>query len=58
MLKIVTVFSDIGALEQAIKRLGIDYKIVFTCDNGARAIDIDYDLEMKKIIQLNVEWNF
>jgi len=52
MLKIATVFSGIGAPEQALKRLGIDYKIVFACDNGERAIDIDYDLEMKKVQSL------
>lgn len=28
MLKIATVFSGIDAPEQALKRLGIDYKIV------------------------------
>ena len=34
MLKIATVFSGIGAIEHALERLGIDYKIEFACDNG------------------------
>lgn len=36
MLKIATVFSGIGAPEEAIKQLGIEHKIVFACDNGER----------------------
>ncbi|MGL5982360.1 MAG: hypothetical protein ACRCZR_03445, partial [Cetobacterium sp.] len=34
MLKIATIFSGIGAIEQAANRLEIDHKIVFACDNG------------------------
>lgn len=33
-MKLATVFSGIGAIEQALHRMGIDYKIVFACDNG------------------------
>lgn len=33
-MKLATVFSGIGAIEQALRRLGIDYEIVFACDNG------------------------
>lgn len=32
-LKIATVFSGIGAPEQALDKMGIDYDIVFACDN-------------------------
>lgn len=32
-LKIATVFSGIGAPEQALNKLNIDYDIVFACDN-------------------------
>ena len=52
MLNVATVFSGIGAPEQALKRLGVDYRIVFECDNGERAIDIDCDLEIKKVKSL------
>lgn len=38
-LKIATVFSGIGAAEQALKQLGIPHKIVFACDNGERYLD-------------------
>lgn len=34
MLRIGTVFSGIGAIEHAIKRMAIPHKIVFACDNG------------------------
>ena len=34
MLKVGTVFSGIGAVEHALERMGIDFKIEFACDNG------------------------
>ena len=40
-IKLATVFSGIGSIEFALKRMGIDYEIVFACDNGER--DIVYD---------------
>lgn len=43
MLKVATVFSGIGAIEHAIKRMDIEHKIVFACDNG------DVDILSKKI---------
>ena len=33
-MKLATVFSGIGAIEQALHRMGIDYEMVFACDNG------------------------
>lgn len=33
-MKLATVFSGIGAIEQALHRMGIDYEIIFACDNG------------------------
>lgn len=47
MLKIGTVFSGIGAIEHALKRMAIPHKIVFACDNG----DVDI---FKKKIEYNV----
>ena len=35
-IKIATVFSGIGAAEQALKQMGIPHEIVFACDNGER----------------------
>ncbi len=36
MIRIATVFSGIGAPEEALKQLNIDHEIVFACDNGER----------------------
>ena len=36
MFRIATVFSGIGAAEQALIQTGIDHEIVFACDNGER----------------------
>lgn len=43
MLKLATVFSGIGAIEHALKRMGIEHEIVFASDNG------DVDIFKKKI---------
>lgn len=43
MLKIATVFSGIGAVEQALKQMHIAHKIVFACDNGERYLDKSYN---------------
>ena len=52
-LRVATVFSGIGAPEQALKRMGIDYEIEFACDNGERLIDIDYEKEFSKVKSLS-----
>lgn len=49
MLKLATVFSGIGAIEFALKRLNIDYEVVFACDNGERDVDIDRVNEFERI---------
>lgn len=49
MLKVATVFSGIGAVEFALKRMGVPHEIVFACDNGERNVQIDYDRE-KRIV--------
>lgn len=43
MIRLATVFSGIGAIEHALDRMGIEYKIIFACDNG------DVDILSKKI---------
>lgn len=58
MLKIATIFSGIGAVEQAALRLNIDHKIVFACDNGGVNLykkSRPYNLEEinKKLIEIN-----
>ena len=55
MIRIATVFSGIGAAEQALQQLGVEHEIVFACDNGdidifSKKIDVDMD-------QINNELN-
>ncbi len=55
MIRLATVFSGIGAVEQALKQMNIDYKIVFACDNGERYLDIDKEEIEKEIEGLSEE---
>lgn len=54
-MKLATVFSGIGAIEQALHRMGIDYEIVFACDNGdvelnlLEGIDLEEYTRLKKL---------
>ena len=41
-LKIATVFSGIGAIEQALMKLKLNFKICFACDNGERELPYSY----------------
>ena len=34
MIRLATVFSGIGSIEWALKRMNIKHEIVFACDNG------------------------
>lgn len=53
-LRLATVFSGIGAIEFALKRLHIDYSVEFACDNGEILLDdLDSDAELKKIKTMN-----
>ena len=45
MIKLATIFSGIGSIEQALIRLGIDYNIAFACDNG----DVELNLLEDKL---------
>lgn len=49
MIKLGTVFSGIGAVEQALLRLNMDYEIEFACDNGDIEISVDADKELNYI---------
>lgn len=49
MIKLATVFSGIGAIEQAFIQKELESEIVFACDNGDINIGIDYKKEMSKI---------
>lgn len=43
MIRLATVFSGIGAPEEALKQLDIDFEIVFACDNGERELEKSYE---------------
>ena len=43
MIRVATVFSGIGAPEEALKQLGKDFEIVFACDNGERELKKTYE---------------
>ncbi|MBO7594594.1 MAG: DNA (cytosine-5-)-methyltransferase [Salinivirgaceae bacterium] len=50
-----TIFSGIGSIEQALKRLGIEYEIVFACDNGdveLNMLDGEELKEYKRLVKL------
>lgn len=53
MIRLATLFSGIGAVEQALIRMGKEYEIVFACDNGDIEIDIDVESTKKYIFGLN-----
>ena len=52
MLRLGTIFSGIGAIEQALLRLNVKHEIVFACDNGDVEIDVDFNTELDKIRKL------
>ena len=41
MIRLATLFSGIGSVEQALERANISHKIIFACDNGD--INIEYN---------------
>lgn len=52
-IKLGTVFSGIGAIEQALKRLDYKHEVIFACDNGNINIDVDYEKELDLIKSLD-----
>lgn len=54
MIRLATVFSGIGSIEWAMKRMNLDYEITFACDNGDIELkNIDIEEERKRIFSLN-----
>ena len=52
MIKLATLFSGIGAIEQALYIMGLDYKIIFACDNGDRELPLPLDIIKQNIKSL------
>ena len=55
MIKLATIFSGIGAVEFAMRRLNINHKIVFACDNGEREVQYDIEKERKTVFSLKTQ---
>ena len=49
MIKVATVFSGIGAFEQALIKKNIDHEIVFACDSGERYLEDDLFNSLKDL---------
>ena len=56
MIRLATVFSGIGAVEQALLKDKIKYKIVFACDNGERYINLS-DEKKNELLSMNSKEN-
>jgi len=55
MIRLATVFSGIGAPEEALRQLGEDFEIVFACDNGERELKVDFDSIMEATADMTYE---
>lgn len=53
MIRLATLFSGIGAVEQALKVMNIHYEIKFACDNGERELPIEKKYIEKEIKDLS-----
>jgi DNA (cytosine-5)-methyltransferase 1 len=62
MIRIATVFSGIGAAEQALQQLGIEqgikHKIVFACDNGERYLKQSFEEIFLTIFPTSIKSKF
>jgi len=52
-IRLATVFSGIGAIEFALKRMNVEHELVFACDNGERDVEYNVNEEYKKVISLS-----
>lgn len=52
-MKLATVFSGIGSIEFALHRMGVEYNIIFACDNGDVELNLleGEDLERYSILK-------
>lgn len=54
MIRLATVFSGIGAVEQALLKLKIPYEIAFACDNGENELKLSKQEIEELIVKENV----
>ena len=55
MIRLATLFSGIGAIEQALLKQNIEHKIVFACDNGERELELTKEEILEKIEPMSLE---
>ena len=55
MIRLATLFSGIGAIEQALLKQKLDYKIIFACDNGERELPYSKEEILKKMECMSLE---
>lgn len=55
MIRLATLFSGIGAIEQAFLKQNIDHKIIFACDNGERELNYTKEEILEKIDSMSLE---
>lgn len=55
MIRLATLFSGIGAIEQALLKTNILHKIVFACDNGERELELSKEEILKKTDNMSLE---
>jgi DNA (cytosine-5)-methyltransferase 1 len=55
MLKVATVFSGIGAFEQALLKKNINHKTLFACDNGERYLELTKEEIMSTFNESNYD---
>ena len=55
MIRLATVFSGIGAPEQALKQLKEDFEIIFACDNGERELNLTYEEILEQTEEMSLE---
>ena len=55
MIKLATLFSGIGAIEQAMLKTNTPYKIIFACDNGERELELSKEEILKKTDNMSLE---
>ena len=55
MIRLATLFSGIGAIEQAFLKANIPHKIIFACDNGERELELSKEEILKKIDNMSIE---
>lgn len=60
MINLATVFSGIGAPEEALKQMHKEFNIVFACDNGERELDIGYEeiIKITKSMPEQEKWDY